>query len=83
MKDSAVLTSLLQNQLTDDRVFGKMDPKQTLKDFFDIERVKALQEQVKACTEGMTLVYGTGASLIAEGDFLVYFDFPRREIVGS
>lgn len=80
VKDNAVLTSLLQDQLTEDRVFGKMDPKQTLKDFFDIERVKALQEQVKACTEGMTLVYGTGASLIAEGDFLVYFDLPRREI---
>ena len=80
LKDSHLITAQLHDQLTDDRVFGKLAPLQTLEDFFDIPKLEALRREVSSCEKGMILVVGTGASLVTEGDAVVYFDLPRREI---
>ena len=80
VKDSHLITAQLHDQLTDDRVFGKLAPLQTLEDFFDIPKLEALRREVSSCEKGMILVVGTGASLVTEGDAVVYFDLPRREI---
>lgn len=80
VKESEVLTEQLSEQLTEDRVFGRMNPHQTIEEFFENSQLERIRAQVCSCEEGMILVYGTGASLVTEGDALVYFDLPRREI---
>ncbi len=80
VKESEVLAEQLSDQLTEDRVFGRMNPQQTLEEFFDNSRLESMRAQVCSCDEEMILVYGTGASLVTEGDAIVYFDLPRREI---
>ena len=68
----------MQSHLTDDRVFGVMYYGNVV-DFMDEKLVKRYQELLKTRT-GTTLIYGFGASLIAEGDVLVYADLARWEI---
>ena len=51
----------------------------TLPQFFDHQVVSRLWRQVEAVTEGVVLVVGCGASLIASGDILVYADLARWE----
>ncbi len=64
--------------LTDDRVFGIMNTLR-LEDVFVAEKCAAMRQQI-AGQEGLAIVYGVGASLIAQGDILAYFDMPRWEI---
>lgn len=64
--------------LTDDRVFGIMNTLR-LEDVFLREKIAELQEQIRN-TDGIVIVYGTGASLVTRGDSLLYFDMPRWEI---
>ena len=64
--------------LTDDRVFGVMNTLR-LEDVYLPEKLEALREKIRS-TPGLCVVYGTGASLVTEGDTLVYFDMPRWEI---
>ena len=70
------LDRLLQEDLTNDRVFGKMT-KRKLADVFLPER---LEEARQACQSGRVLVYGVGASLIHPGDVQVVADITRWEI---
>lgn len=75
--DGEDLTTRMQPHLTDDRVRGVMFYGR-MEDFIDPEafaRTKALVP-----THGRTLIYGTGASLVATGDTLVYCDLARWEI---
>lgn len=66
--------------VTDDPVFGYITPL-VLDDFFDTEKIKELQAQLKQQQEGLVIVYGTGASLVVpDADLLVYADMPRWEI---
>ncbi|WP_088825396.1 class I mannose-6-phosphate isomerase [Listeria goaensis] len=64
--------------ITEDRVFGRMS---TLKldDYFKQERLTELKHKVAAST-GLTIVFGTGASLAAQADITVYMDVARFEI---
>lgn len=64
--------------VTDDRVFGIMNTL-NIKDFYIEERVREMRKKI-AATEGTVLVYGVGASLVCEGDILVYADLARWEI---
>ncbi len=64
--------------LTDDRVFGIMNTLR-LEDVFSAEKC-AVMRRLIARQEGLVIVYGLGASLVAQGDILVYFDMPRWEI---
>ena len=64
--------------LTDDRVFGIMNTLNT-KDFYITDKTEAMRKQI-AAAKGLVIVYGVGASLVCEGDTLVYADLARWEI---
>ncbi|MCG6924715.1 MAG: class I mannose-6-phosphate isomerase [Acidobacteria bacterium] len=65
--------------LGDDPVFGRMNGI-SLADFFDPGRRASLRSRVEKATEGLVLVFGTGATLVAEADVMVYADMARWEI---
>lgn len=70
---------MLEKNISEDRVFGVLST-HTLKDFFDKTKLEFLQEKVKQSSSKTILIYGIGASLIAEGDIVIYADMARWEI---
>ena len=69
----------LKTTLTDDRVLGLMTHA-NMADFFDSEKMNRVRDRI-AHAEGLVIVYGVGASLVAgEWDHLAYFDLTRWEI---
>lgn len=68
----------IRQYVTDDRVFGIMNTL-NIKDFYIEEKLKGMREAI-AGTDGWILVYGVGASLVTEGDLLIYADLARWEI---
>lgn len=64
--------------VTDDRVFGIMNSLQ-LKDFIDEKKLLSLRGEIEK-QEGLVCIIGVGASLIVEGDILVYLDLARWEV---
>ena len=62
----------------DDPVFGFLSGL-TLPQFFDHEKLAGLRARAEAAVAGLVLVVGCGATLVAEGDVLVYADLARRE----
>ncbi|HTV39817.1 MAG TPA: class I mannose-6-phosphate isomerase [Candidatus Sulfotelmatobacter sp.] len=62
----------------DDPVFGFLSDL-SLPQFFDPARLGHLRGQVAGLKEGLALVVGCGATLIAEPDILVYADLARWE----
>ncbi len=81
MKPQDALDTMLARFLTDDRVFGYLSPFR-MEEFFDGERLAALRADAEAAkTAGRRVfIIGTGASLVHDGDVLVYADMPRWEI---
>ena len=76
---SEELERRLAPYLGDDPVFGFMCP-WGLEQFYDADRLEARRQRV-ASADGIVLVYGTGASLVApDADVLVYADLTRWEI---
>jgi len=65
--------------MTEDRVFGYMSSFR-IDEFYDPVQVEALRRRLEEAGEGITIVIGFGASLIAEGDVVVYADLTRWEI---
>ncbi len=65
--------------LGDDPVFGRMNGL-SLADFFDPGREATLRSRIEKTREGLALVVGAGASLLADPDTLVYADMARWEI---
>ncbi|HWI60188.1 MAG TPA: mannose-6-phosphate isomerase, partial [Bacillota bacterium] len=61
-----------------DPVFGYLSSL-NLPEFFSLDKLTAFYLQLQMAT-GLVLVVGTGASLIAPGDVLVYADLARWEI---
>jgi mannose-6-phosphate isomerase class I len=78
-KTEPELMKLISENLTDDRVFGVMSC-HTLEKFFDAERLAAARGRVANAPNGLVLIYGVGAELVAHGDMLVYADMARWEI---
>ena len=78
LKDADTLKILLDNILTDDRVFGRMYSGE-LTDFMDPVKVDYLRAKI-ANTEGKVAVYGFGSSLLADEGLCVYADMSRWEI---
>lgn len=64
--------------VTDDRVFGIMNTL-NIKDFYRPEQVKRMREKIKQ-TKSPVLLFGVGASLVYQGDLLIYADMARWEI---
>ena len=65
--------------LSDDRVFGKMS-RALLEDFYPLESRQALAERLNKSDKSRILLYGTGATLVTNGDILIYCDIARWEI---
>ncbi|CAD7560864.1 mannose-6-phosphate isomerase, class I [Citrobacter europaeus] len=78
-RDEQALHDLLARNLTDDRVFGVLSCHH-LDEFFDSDKLSQLRQQIDAVSEGLVVVYGSGAALAHPGDVLVYADLPRWEI---
>ena len=68
----------IKSFLTEDRVFGIMNTL-NIKDFYISEKVEAMQKEI-ALAKGLIIVYGVGASIVCEGDTLIYADMARWEI---
>jgi len=79
LKPAAEIDRMLSPILTDDPVFGRMNGLR-IEDFMDPARLAPAREKI-GCSEGLTLVVGTGAALVApQADVLVYADLARWEI---
>ena len=61
-----------------DPVFGFLSGL-TLPEFFDVEKLRQLRQCVGGVAAGVVLIVGCGASLISDGDILVYADLARWE----
>lgn len=77
-KDEQTINKQLEYHLTDDRVFGKMYYGEVM-DFIDQDLLNQMKNVVSN-SQGLTIIYGFGASLITKGDLLVYLDLSRWEI---
>lgn len=69
------ISEMVERDLTEDRVFGTLTHYET-KDFFDTSVLEEYRKKEKD-TCGLTVIYGTGASLITTGDLLIYADLSR------
>jgi mannose-6-phosphate isomerase class I len=66
--------------VTNDRIFGFMT-RLNMDAWFDQDKIAEFQEQLKSQQEGITIIYGNGASLLSPTpDLLVYADMARWEI---
>jgi mannose-6-phosphate isomerase class I len=62
----------------DDPLFGFLSGL-TLPQFFDEEKVRRLRDKVEVLKQGLVLVVGVGARLIADGDIFLYANLTRWE----
>lgn len=78
-KTEPEIRQLTQEYVTDDAVFGYLTSLE-LSDFFDAGKLARAKQELEAA-EGIIVVYGYGATLLAtEPDVLVYADMPRWEL---
>ncbi len=75
-----VIADLVAPDLTDDPVFGRVS-ELTLGRFLSQPTVERLRLKIDAAGDGLTLVYGVGATLLCEPDVMIYADMARRELV--
>ena len=73
------LDNIIHRELTEDPVFGIMTTYR-MEDFFPRERLAAAREEIDRVSDGLIVVYGVGASLVAPADMLLYADITRWEI---
>jgi len=79
-KPAAEIERMLAPYLTEDRVFGKTNCIEIL-DFCDPVKLQAARQTISATGDGLIVVIGTGATLVAETwDCLVYANMARWEI---
>jgi mannose-6-phosphate isomerase class I len=80
LKPPAAIETMLTPYLGDDPVFGRMNGL-VLADFFDASAVEKARGDLLARSEGLILIVGVGAALLADaGDVLVYADMARWEL---
>lgn len=75
-KSGVEITEMIQEKLTDDRVFAYLSHIDIL-DFYDKEKVMELQNKIDP--NKLQIFYGFGASKIVDGT-VIYFDMARWEI---
>ncbi|MGI8744195.1 MAG: class I mannose-6-phosphate isomerase [Bryobacteraceae bacterium] len=74
------IEGMIARDLTDDPVFGRISALQ-IQDFFDPELLANARSKASRSRNGMIIVLGAGATLIARNpDLLVYADLARWEI---
>ena len=80
LKSPSEIEAMVSSVLGDDPVFGRMNSL-AIEDFFDPGKLAGARERVKNWRQGLLVVIGTGASLVAaEPNLLVYADMSRWEI---
>lgn len=72
------IDALVYPDVTDDRVFGYIT-RLNIEQFFSNEKLDAQKKHLSQISNGIILIIGTGASLLAEADLLIYADMPRWE----
>ena len=78
-KTPAEIDALVQGDLTDDPVFGRIS-QLTVEDFADPKRTAQLREACQSA-KGLTLIFGTGTMLLEpDPDVLILADMARWEI---
>ncbi len=78
-KPVKAITAMTYPYVTDDRLYG-YHSHFTYADFLDADHVEAARRQISQA-EGLVLVYGHGAALVApEADVILYADMARWEI---
>ncbi|MDR2955487.1 MAG: class I mannose-6-phosphate isomerase [Prevotella sp.] len=78
-KDEAEIRTLTYPDVTDDAIFGRIT-RLTMNDFLSSVKLQAARKLIDK-TEGVVIVYGHGASLVApDADRLIYADMARWEI---
>ena len=79
-KPAAEIERMQSPYLTEDRVFGKTNCLEIL-DFFDPVKLQRARDVIRAAGDGLIVVIGSGATLVAEtSDCLVYANMARWEI---
>ena len=78
IKDGVSMSLLLENILTDDRVFGRMYYG-NLTDLIDPYKADYLRAKIEG-SGGKVAVYGFGASLLCDSGLCIYADMSRWEI---
>ena len=80
MKPEAQLYDILKDDITDDEVFGYLT-RRTIDVYFDPAKVEAMRAKIASDGHPLRIVYGVGASWIADSpSLLVYLDMARWEI---
>ncbi len=75
----AEIDRLTYPDVTDDRIFGYMT-RLRIEQFFDGSKLSLMRQNI-GLTKGLVILYGTGATLVAQQwDLLVYADMARWEI---
>src|SRR6266568_5613044 len=68
------INKLVEPYLSDDPVFGRMNSL-SIRDFIDTERIEISRAELSSSVMGLTIVMGTGASLLTpKFDLLIYAD---------
>ena len=66
--------------MTDDALFGYMS-NLSIADYFDREKLSEIKKRIAEAREnGNVILFGAGATLVADPDLLIYADMPRWEI---
>src|SRR5699024_10324283 len=73
------ITGVICDILTDDDVFGAFSP-HDIEEFLDVKKVQKVKENLSNTKNELTVIYGTGASLVEEEELLIYVDVTRWEI---
>jgi mannose-6-phosphate isomerase class I len=80
LRSSEAIEDMLAPYLGDDPVFGRMNGV-VLDDFLDAGKIQKVRQDLAACSEGLILIVGVGAMLLAqEWDLLLYADMARWEL---
>lgn len=78
MLPEETISKMVYQDVTDDAVFGYIT-RLTLKDFFDADKIEKFKKGL-INKQGTIIIYGVGATLLAEKyELLVYFDMTRWE----
>jgi mannose-6-phosphate isomerase class I len=79
-KDESFIRQMIYPDVTDDRVFGFLT-RLTIEDYFSTAKIEGIRKSAATISEGVIVVYGTGASLLLPNfDVLIYADMARWEI---
>jgi mannose-6-phosphate isomerase class I len=79
MKTEEEIEKMVFPDVTNDRIFGALS-RLNISDFMNEKKVLSFRKKISE-EKGITIIYGIGASLVAEKfDFLVYADMARWEI---